>query len=65
MTSRRITFRCRCVKIQYFGTPPWFSPGWQGCCQNGSASPASGDPDEPFWHTLIYIYIHPEVLLQN
>ncbi len=42
----RLTFRLldtgevyparRCVKIQYFGTPPWFSQVWRGCCQNGS-----------------------------
>ena len=26
----------RCVKIQYFDTPPWFSPKLRGCRQNGS-----------------------------
>ena len=26
----------KCVKIQYFGTPPWFSPVWRGCSQNCS-----------------------------
>jgi len=42
----RLTFRLldtgevyparRCVKIQYFCTPPWLSQVWRGCCQNGS-----------------------------